>query len=261
MYSVTGFIRQHSQPRGGYLPRKLFSEMMFSDEAELYPQEQEGPHATLMGLAVDYISRLLMGESVKEAFAISLMGASVVSDLTKAQAYASVIEQMDVSSISLYEAEAVFKLVRYDSAFRAGYLVYHQGMVRELTITQIDVHNLQVMVNRTKRFLDSYGPVISSGATFEGGYTPIITAGDMDFVTKGFIWDMKVSKNPPDKNGTMQLLCYYLLGQQSIHTVFDDVHSIGIFNPRLNAIYTLEIEQIPESVMNTVRQEIGCLVR
>lgn len=257
MYSVTGFIKQHKQPRGGYLPRKLFLETALTDEDELYPIEQESVPPTLMGLAVDYVSRLHMGLPTDQAFDISLQGARIVHELAKADGYIQTIQSMDLHAISLHEAEAVFNLVRYDTAYRAGYFIYHQSLMRNLIVTQKDVHNLQVMTNRTARFLTDYGPVTSTGATFEGGYTSVVSTGDMDFIANGVLWDLKVSKNVPDKNQTMQLLCYYILGKESIHNVFQSVQSIGIFNPRLHLTHTLDMEHVPLQLIQDLRTQMG----
>lgn len=73
MYSVTKRIRMIKQPYGGYLNKKQF-EIIIIDDGKIL-NETENIHASLVGLAVDYLTRFMMGTAVNEAFRISLQGA------------------------------------------------------------------------------------------------------------------------------------------------------------------------------------------
>lgn len=73
MYSVTKRISMVKQPYGGYLNKKQFDITTIDDGKTL--NEAENIHASLIGLAVDYLTRFMMGTSVEEAFKISLRGA------------------------------------------------------------------------------------------------------------------------------------------------------------------------------------------
>lgn len=259
MLSVTQFIKQHKQPRGGYLPRQYFSEIKLPEKDRLNDMSLESVTAMSMGLVVDYVSRLLMGETVREAFQISIRGAMMLRDMDRLSELLTIINHMDVRDITLEQVNALFEIVRYDTVYRAGISAYMRINAEDVIVTNVDRHNLQLMVNRTRRFLDHYGPVTGVGCTFEGGYTEVVSTGDMDFLTEGVLWDMKVSKNPPTAAMTMQLLCYYLLGQASGKSEFKDIKQLGIFNPRLNSIYLLPISHIPEETIETVKLEMGFL--
>ena len=73
MYSVTKRISMVKQPYGGYLNKKQF-DVTAIDDGEIL-NEVENIHASLIGLAVDYLTRFMIGTSVEEAFKISLKGA------------------------------------------------------------------------------------------------------------------------------------------------------------------------------------------
>lgn len=73
MYSVTKRISMVKQPYGGYLNKKQFDITTIDDGKTL--NEAENIHASLIGLAIDYLTRFMMGTSVEEAFKISLQGA------------------------------------------------------------------------------------------------------------------------------------------------------------------------------------------
>lgn len=69
MVSVTQRIKQIKQPRGGYLPVKAFTVTTLDDGQVLNPEESVV--ASLVGTAVDYLSRFMDGTAVEEAFEIS----------------------------------------------------------------------------------------------------------------------------------------------------------------------------------------------
>ena len=49
---------------------------------------------------------------------------------------------------------------------------------------------------------------------------------------------------------------YYIMGCHSIHKEFQDIKKLGIFNPRLNKIYLLEIANISDEVIQEVSSEV-----
>ena len=65
MYSVTSRIKMIKQPRGGYLNPKFFEKIQLENKNEL--SEEENIHASLVGLAVDYMVRYIMGAEKEEA--------------------------------------------------------------------------------------------------------------------------------------------------------------------------------------------------
>ena len=112
------------------------------------------------------------------------------------------------------------------------------------------------MVERSLRFFDTYGPMVLNGFTFEGGYTDTVISGDGDFTTADTLWDFKVSKSRPTKDHTLQLLMYWRMGLHSIHPEFQDVRYLGIYNPRLNKVYRISVDDIPDDVVAEVERDV-----
>ena len=112
------------------------------------------------------------------------------------------------------------------------------------------------MVNRSLEFLKEYGPVTLDGFDFKGGYTFEIANGDGDYLTEDTLWDFKVSKYSPTKEHTLQLLIYYIMGQHSIHKEFESIKRLGVFNPRLNSVYYIDISEIEKTIIDEVSKEI-----
>lgn len=109
------------------------------------------------------------------------------------------------------------------------------------------------MVERSLVFFEKYGPVKQDGVTFSvEAFSPAVTSGDGDFVTADTLWDFKVSKAEPTKEHTLQLLMYWIMGQRcsgAEFSYFKNLTRLGIFNPRLNKVYTRQIAEIPPHII------------
>lgn len=49
---------------------------------------------------------------------------------------------------------------------------------------------------------------------------------------------------------------YYIMGKHSGNPVFDHITHIGIFNPRLNTVYTADMANISRDVLQTVELDV-----
>lgn len=245
--SVTRMAKIVKQPKGGYIKPSELEKNYIEYKKEL--EEGENVSPILVGLAVDYLSRMVMGDSKDNAFQISLLGAGIIDNLKLANFYLSNINGLDDNSIV-----SAIKLVSYDCVFRAGAQAYvDQSDIKPNNQT---IENIREMVNRTVEFWKQYGPITIYGPTFEGGYTKSISTGDGDYVTADTIWDYKVSKNTPTNKYTFQLLLYYILGLHSIHEEYKNIKYLGIYNPRLNVVYRYKIENISKEVIEDIEKNI-----
>lgn len=247
MVSVTRRIAQVKQPRGGYLNPKEFEETKLDDTLELHPEENI--HAGLVGMAVDYLTRYMVGASVEDAFSISLQGAFLLGESDKAQALIKQIKGLDDVSIRI-----ACQLVGYDVCLRAG--VIHYRPVEDIHANDETVSNIRVMVDRSLTFWEQFGPITKDHVTFESGYTSTVTTGDGDYLTASTLWDFKVSKSKPNNKNTLQLLMYYILGLHSIHKEFKALTHLGFYNPRLNTVYLVEISKISNDILNDVATDV-----
>lgn len=247
MVSVTQRIKQIKQPRGGYLPVKTFTVTTLDDGQLLNAEESIA--ASLVGTAVDYLSRFMDGTTAEEAFEISLLGARAMRMEVKAFGLLDDVKGLDDLSIT-----KACQLAGFDSAFRAGPLAYRP--VEKIVPDQATIANIRIMVKRSLSFFKAFGPVVADGFTMEGAYTATITTGDGDFLTKDTLWDLKVTTSKPNKDHTLQLLIYYLMGRRSIHPEFQTIENLGIFNPRQNTIYQLPISEISDEIIKEVEADV-----
>jgi hypothetical protein len=253
-YSVTQRIRSIKQPRGGYVKTSLLTSTKLNDLKNL--NEKESIHPSLVGLAVDYMTRFMLTHNKEEAFKISCAGANIVSfsdidddDNARFERLLNKVQGLDDDSIY-----AACQLSGYDSAFRAGLAAYVP--VDTIIADKDTIENIRIMVNRSLDFFKAYGPIVKDGFTMEGGYTNTVSAGDGDYLTKDTLWDFKVSRHGPTVDHTLQLLMYYLMGTHSIYEEFKTITKLGIFNPRLNTVYTLNIDDVSKATIALVEKEV-----
>ncbi len=258
MSSVTKRIGEVKQPRGGYINPSQFKITQLEDNKTL--NAEENVHASIMGMVIDYLTRFMLGAEVEEAFKISLMGAQTAALLGNKNApkeiggYLSKIKSLDDESII-----NACKCTTFDVWFRNP---MGAMLARTATDTNPDkdtIDNIKVMVERSLSFFKEYGPITVDGFTFEpSGYTATVDSGDGDFLTTDTLWDFKVSKSNPTNKHTLQLLMYWIMGQHSKKAEFKSIKKLGIFNPRLNVVYTLDVSEVPKEVIKEVEETVIC---
>lgn len=250
MVSVVARVRQVQQPRGGFInPRSM--EVTQLDDGKPSPLDHkiESVHSSLVGMAVDYMTRFLIGASPAEAFRISLIGASVIREEDEAFDLIQGITGLNHSSLV-----NACKLAGYDVIYRAGMAGYRP--VETINPDMATTTNIAVLVERSLSFFKLYGPITLDGFAFPGGYTAAVNAGDGDFLTEDTLWDFKVSVSGPTKDHTLQLLMYYLMGKASGQPEFDTITHLGIFNPRLNSVYRIALADIAPDIIEEVSSEV-----
>lgn len=258
MSSVTQRINEIKQPRGGYIKPSQLEVKELNDGKILF--ENENLHVSVVGMAVDYLTRLSMGTHADEAFSISLQGAMLASSfgvpdaIQVANHLLSNIKGLDDKSVI-----SACKLTTFDVWFRNMSAALMAKNAADTNPDSYTIQNIQTMVKRSITFWDMYGPVIKDGFTFEQhGYTQTVNSGDGDFLTRDTMWDFKVSKSKPTNKHTLQLLMYWIMGQHSGKSEFKDITNIGIFNPRLNTVYTFPVSKVELSTIRTIEAEVIC---
>lgn len=250
MVSVTTRTRTVKQPYGGYLPVKQMNKIQYEDNIKLHSTNDEFVSPSIIGLAVDYLTRLMMGHNKKEVFAVSLRGARLINESDTAFDLLENIVCLDEKSIV-----STCKLVGFDSVYRAGPMAYKP--IQTIKPSNESIEDIKTMVTRSMDFFDNNGPIRLSGFTFEGGYSTTIDTGDADFLTSQGLWDLKVLKNSISSKHTLQILVYYIMGLRSKHqNLFKEVDCIGIFNPKLTIAYVKNIKDLDKKLIEIVSKEV-----
>lgn len=277
MPSVTNRIGKIKQPRGGYIKPSAFETIVMDDGITL--NEEENIYGTIVGLAVDYLTRFCMGTDIVEAFGISLKGATIAENFGVKKSLNVAIKLMNgIKGLDEGSVKNACKLVTFDVWLRNPMCAMMAKEYKETNPDKNTIQNIQILVKRSVTFFEKYGRMINDGFTFEpveddksayekmiktgkgsyGGYTSVVSSGDGDFLTEDTLWDFKVSKSKPTNKQTLQLLMYWIMGQHSGQEKFKGIVRLGIFNPRLNMVYLLNIKDVPEEIIKAVEREVIC---
>lgn len=265
MSSVTARIKEVKQPRGGYIKPSQFEEIINDDGKIL---KEENIHASIIGIAIDYLTRAIMGEaSLQDAFKISIAGyqrrlmilGEEVLEIDKKKKIDIVSLLKEIKGLDDKSIIAVCKACTYDSWYRNPMGAMMVKGAEEIMPDKNTIENIKIMVNRSILFWKKYGPVAVNGFTFEkDGYTQTVDSGDGDYLTEDTLWEFKVIKSKPTNKHTLQLLMYWIMGQHSGKEEFKGIKNLGIFNPRLNIVYLLNIDIIPRETIREVEKEVIC---
>lgn len=257
MLSVTQRIATVSQPQGGYIPNELFLQTQYEDYKELLPIHTEDKYLlALQGTAVDYLTRFMLFSDKQSAFHISILGAKKLDDAYEnTEAFHHITELLDkISGLDDDSIRTACQIVGYDVVYRMSMRFYRD--VDTIVIPDEMVSNIRVMVNRCLEFLRIVGPVISDELTFEGGYTKLVSSGDGDYLTTDTLIDFKVSIKPFSNKWSLQLLMYYLLGLHSVHSEYQSISQLCVFNPYENKSYIIQLTDVSDETKYKVSHDV-----
>lgn len=254
MISVTGRIETVSQPHGGYVPKSLFEVKSYDDYNEI--SDINITLSSIQGMAVDYLTRYIISKNKLQAFDISIKSAMKLDEAYENnKEYQNIMTLLDgVTGLDRQSVINTCKIVCYDSVRRAGIESYQPA--DDVEFSEALYTNIPILVNRCVSFLNSVGPVVLNGLTFEGGYTKLVDSGDGDYATKDMIIDIKVSKNEFSIKWSLQLLMYYLLGFHSVHPELKKIRKLCIFNSYENKSYICNITDISDESKYKVSHDV-----
>lgn len=254
--SVTKRIDTITQPRGGYLPKKLFNIVYYNDNNTLtWIDYKDKKLPTIQGLAVDYLTRYILTNDKEQAFHISILGAIEADEVDGNKWHTKKLYKLlnNIDGLNNKSIKNACKIVGYDDVYRRGYRGYRN-------IDEIDppiemINNIKIMVNRSVEFLKKDSPILKTELTFEP-YTKLVSQGDGDYLTNNMLIDLKVSKNIFTSKWSLQILMYYLLGLHSKYSEYQKTNQLCIYNPFLNCALILNIQDISDEIMYKVSHEI-----
>lgn len=268
MATVTERIGQIGNA-GRYIKMSDFEQVAFTDDVTLNASENiSGP---LMGTAVEYLTRLLVsGQSVGKVFSdVTLRGALIAEYLYRKSNGKCGVKDASKILIKLLEGVKDFKddnaianvcrAVTFDAYYRNPISAMESSSYEAVNPDSKTIQNIRTLTRRSVSFFEKYGPVTSCGFTFESsGYTETVDKGDGDFLTADGLWDMKVYRSRLLSKHALQVLMYWIMGQHSGQEIFKNIKKIGIYNPRMNVAYILEVSKIRPEIIRAVEDDVIC---
>lgn len=262
MVNVTERIRQVQQPRGGFLnPRTM--EIRELGGAAL-DHTVESVHTSVVGSAVELLTRIATGTPVKEA----LSWEGIVATRAGTQAYSEarqLIDEMDYT-VALYAEEDGDELLSDDLLVAACRLVsllsaahghwQYDPRTPTADVDELTIEHIRTMVTRSVAFFRHYGPVLAHGLVVTGAAEGTVDWGEVDFLTADTLWDFKVIVKPPSSVHTLQLLMLWIMGTRQPRPEFKAVVHVGLFNPRQNVVYRISVDAIAPDTIAAIASEV-----
>ena len=248
MVTITRFVKEIKQPRGGYFNKPLkyqFSENKFIES------KNEVLSPNTIGTMVDYLTRFIFFENsdvnkilqpvVKGAELINryhddLIGYQVIDELihTKRELNNNVVNNMLKASF-------------ISDVYRSGRFEGYKNVKEYQEIVLSDYQHISEMFERCLNFMDilkAQSEIIESDFLVSSDKENSLW-GDGDIINNNVIVDFKVySRNPWNKNNSLQLALYYLLGKNGISNSkinFNKVNYLVLFDVRHNIINYIDI--------------------
>ncbi len=270
MASVTQRINEIEQPRGGYVKLSEFEKIQLNDGVTL--NAHENISAPLMGTAVDHFARLLVsGKTVGQVYNDLILRGVLLAEACYKESHGAIgikdafeITKLLMGKIRGSDDEsltAILKLATFELWYRNPQAALRAGSYEAVKPDKATLQNFLTFGRRSKAFFEEYGPVTATGFTFEpSGYTETVDAGDGDYLTADTLWDMKLYRPSTkiSKYDTLQVLMYWIMGQHSGQKIFKRVRKIGLYNPRQNVAYMLDVAKIPPEIIREVEEKVIC---
>lgn len=247
MTSLKERLAQMEVSEEAYLELDKFTVNDLNDGIKLNDEENIKP--ALVASAAKALARILNGTPNVKAFELSLKVAEALGQK-------QVAEQLLLSITSSNDPSVInaTKLVSYEMALKSKAKDYQ-------TIDQIDpdkdtIFNIRTMVTRGLLFLDQFGPMVKEAFGFGGAYTDEVTRDEADFLSQDSLWNFSYSTEEPSQEEILLLFSCYQLGKHTGQDEFKEIKKLGIFNPRFNKTYQINLADIPARTMLAIEKDV-----
>lgn len=143
--TITTLSNKAKQPKGGYLPVKLFKEIHYNTKHEFFPDENVSK--PLIETTVDNMTRILLGAKAKKVFQPATSGLMVAKVDIFEDTFDLIHTAADLDDDSIL---AAFQLSIYETIYRSG---YRSSVNLENKLPDNPpIENIREMINRSTAY-------------------------------------------------------------------------------------------------------------
>lgn len=270
MTTVVSFARALKQPRGGYL-KKCMS-YQFEDN-EFIDGKEEKLQATTVGTTVDYLARFLFfsNKSIKQLLEPVVSGALIIEKNAKDNIGIDVLKKLNNAERKLTSnvIDLMIKASFITDVYRSG---RPNGYFKVKEYQHADDEDYKHIERLTKRCLNFLKILKEKSKKMEADFAVASDKdkklwGDGDIITDNTIADFKVySRNPWNKDNSLQLATYYLLGKNGIERSntginFSGIKYLTLFDVRNNRINYVNVDDFKNElseIQRAIDLQISC---
>ena len=272
--TVSQICKSIDQPRGGYLPLRVFTKENGTNTEEL----KFDMLPVYVGKIVDALLKMTFGVEVEEVLKFSK---SAYDDRVMHLAHIFYTDEDDIKRtdasngfyvLQEYIKEKPLNKDSYADIIKALYKVFQYDIwtanpeyARQVARTDYkpkecsvnDISNILVLFIRTLDWIDRKASrrVVSNYKFYPNGYTEEVKYGIGDFILDNTLFELKCVQNVTTKH-TLQLLIYYCMALHSNNKVYKYIDELSIYNPLLDTSYSIEVKDISQELIDTINNEI-----
>lgn len=154
--TITTLSNKAKQPKGGYLPVKLFKEIHYNTKHEFFPDENVSK--PLIETTVDNMTRILLGAKAKKVFQPATSGLMVAKVDIFGDTFDLIHTATDLDDDSIL---AAFQLSIYETIYRSG---YRSSVNLENKLPDNPaIENIREMINRSTAYFKQQEHIIDVG--------------------------------------------------------------------------------------------------
>lgn len=279
MSSVSELVETIEQPAFGILPVRLFEKKELKQDSYVVSNNSSIP-AVHLGLIVDYCIKYILGVKLSDILHVEYAGYAEHIRVSAIKFFDSVSEQSLTQIyiederkriclsdfISRVENAETFDefvtnmlyVIQYGDFIRnIGYAYNRVGEVFDTKLSKDELRDILIFFMRTRGWIDTFEKATPMYKFKPFGYNNTVTSGEGDFCTKNTLWDLKVSNGEPTTKDTLQLLIYYIMAKHSGNRLYKYVDSVGVYNPKLDATWICNMEEVDSSIIRNVQDMLG----
>ena len=279
MSSVSELVETIEQPAFGILPISYFEKKELKQDSYVLSNKSSIP-AIHLGLIVDYCIKYILGVKLSDILHVEYAGYAEHIRVSAVKFFDSVSEQsltqvyIEDERKNICLSDFIYKVenaetfeefvtnmlyvIQYGDFVRnIGYAYNRIGEVFDTELSKEELQDILIFFIRTQGWINTFEKATPMYKFKPFGYNNTVTSGEGDFCTKYTLWDLKVSNGEPTTKDTLQLLIYYIMAKKSGNSLYKDVNSIGVYNPKLDATWICNIEKIDPSIVNKVKGTLG----
>lgn len=237
---------------------KFINYKLLTDNEGILSEKEESIRPTLMGTLIDYLTRLVICRDLT-AFDLIKSSQRKLVQQVKIEFKDSTIEKLTREQVEL-----ATRLCLFEHEFRGNQYVDPQK--ESIEIDHQTLIHIKTMLYRSKNFFDRIGyPKLLAykcSITTPLNEKPYVEVyGDGDYLLSNALVDFKVSKRKTSRDYIRQLLVYYNgliesdLNKKKVKK--DNITALMIFNPRLDMFYKIDLENIDQSDILKVYQNLN----
>lgn len=216
-------------PEGGHILSKPFEVTSLNKGVDVLNPE-ENVSLDLIALAVDYMVRVVSGEPAEVVFRFPLFLARRIGG----DAFTFGVQHL-IDNVNGLDNRSIINAVKLSGVHSLISPERYQH-IDEINPDEATIHNVRVMVGRLHRFFDDRGVKLPMPDT---------------------LWDFNVSESGLTEAQTLQLLVRWRLGIRSHYAWWLwRFKYLGIYNPRLDEVYQISVDDIPEDVIAEVDRDV-----